>query len=89
MLTRGSRPLKLFASPWSAPAWMKSNKALTGQGYLLPEYYQAWANYFIKFLKEYEARGIVFWGLTTQNEPTNGNGLNNHINSMGKFLQIA
>ena len=65
MLARGSGPLKLFASPWSAPAWMKSNKALTGQGYLLPEYYQAWANYFIKFLKEYEARGILFWGLTT------------------------
>ena len=55
MLARGSGPLKLFASPWSAPAWIKSNKALTGQGYLLPEYYQAWANYFVKILKEYEA----------------------------------
>ena len=43
-----SEPLKLFGSPWSAPAWMKSNNDFSGQGYLLPENYQPWANYFVK-----------------------------------------
>ena len=75
-------PLKLYASPWSAPAWMKSNNALNGIGYLLPEYYQPWANYFVKFLNEYKAQNISFWGLTAQNEPLNGV-LGNSINDMG------
>ncbi len=44
-----SEPLQLFASPWTAPKWMKSNNDYSGQGYLLPEYYSAWANYFVKY----------------------------------------
>ena len=39
--------LKLFASPWSAPAWMKTNNNIKGSGYLLPQYYQTWAEYFV------------------------------------------
>ena len=35
-------PLVLFASPWSAPAWMKTNNELIGEGQLLPEYYQVY-----------------------------------------------
>ena len=73
----------MYASPWSAPIWMKSNDALNGKGYLLPEYYQSWANYFVKFLNEYEKLGISFWGLTAQNEPLNGNVLNFTFNAMG------
>ena len=42
-------PLKLFASPWSAPPWMKSNNDYKGRGHLLEEYYQVWANYFVKY----------------------------------------
>ena len=76
-------PLKLYASPWSAPSWMKSNDELNGKGYLLPQYYQAWANYFIKFLKAYEDQGITFWGLTAQNEPLDGNVQNFTFNAMG------
>ena len=45
-----SKPIKLFSSPWSAPKWMKSNNEFYGQGYLLEEYYQAWADYFVKYL---------------------------------------
>ena len=41
-------PLKFFASPWTAPAWMKTNNDLIGQGVLYPEYYQIWADYFIR-----------------------------------------
>ena len=44
-----SKPIKLLASPWSAPAWMKSNNKLYGKGYLLPEYYQVWAEYFVRY----------------------------------------
>ncbi len=36
----GGQPLKLMGSPWTAPPWMKSNNDYSGQGYLLPEYYQ-------------------------------------------------
>lgn len=36
-------------SPWSAPAWMKSNNEFYGRGHLLEEYYQAWADYFVRF----------------------------------------
>ena len=58
----------LYGSPWSAPAWMKSNNALNGQGYLLPEYYQTWADYYVKFIEAYKEEGISMWGLTAQNE---------------------
>lgn len=61
--------LTLYASPWSPPAFMKSNKDMLKGGKLLPEFYQPWANYFVKFIKAYEKEGIPVWGLTIQNEP--------------------
>ncbi|WP_219733336.1 hypothetical protein [Hymenobacter sp. NBH84] len=61
--------LPLFVSPWSPPAWMKDNNSLVKGGKLLPEYRQAWANHYVKFIKEYERQGIPIWGLTVQNEP--------------------
>jgi glucosylceramidase len=61
--------LVLFASPWSPPAWMKSNKDMLHGGKLLPEYFQSWANYYVRFVQEYEKQGINIWGLTVQNEP--------------------
>jgi glucosylceramidase len=48
---------------------MKSNKNMLKGGTLLPEYDQAWANYFVKFIKAYEAEGLPIWGITVQNEP--------------------
>lgn len=61
--------LKLYASPWSPPEWMKDNKSMLQGGKLLPEYTQPWANYFVKFVNAYEKEGIPVWGLTVQNEP--------------------
>lgn len=61
--------LTLFASPWSPPAFMKSNQDMLHGGKLLPEFYQSWANYFVKFIKEYEKAGVPVWGVTVQNEP--------------------
>ncbi|MCO4294628.1 glycosyl hydrolase [Solitalea sp. MAHUQ-68] len=61
--------LTTFVSPWSPPAWMKDNNNMLQGGKLLPEYRQAWANYYVKFIQTYEALGIPIWGLTVQNEP--------------------
>lgn len=61
--------LLIYASPWSPPAFMKSNNNMLQGGKLLPEYYQPWANYYVKFIHAYEAAGIPVWGLTIQNEP--------------------
>jgi len=61
--------LTLFASPWSPPAFMKTNNSMLHGGKLKPEYYNSWANFYTKFIKEYEAEGIPIWGITIQNEP--------------------
>ena len=61
--------LNLFASPWSPPAFMKDNNNMLRGGRLRPEFYQSWANYFVKFIRAYEGEGIPIWGLTIQNEP--------------------
>lgn len=68
MATSGNR-LRLFASPWSPPAYMKSNHDMLHGGTLLPEYYHAWALYYTKFIKSYRAAGVPLWGITIQNEP--------------------
>lgn len=61
--------LLLYVSPWSPPAFMKSTGNMLKGGTLLPEYSQAWANYYAKFIKAYEKEGMPIWGLTVQNEP--------------------
>ncbi len=58
-----------YASPWSPPAFMKTNNNMLQGGKLLPQYNQAWANYYVKFIEAYEAEGLPVWGLTIQNEP--------------------
>jgi glucosylceramidase len=63
------RKLNIFASPWSPPAFMKTNNDMLHGGRLKPEFYQSWANYFVKFIKAYEREGIPIWGVTVQNEP--------------------
>ncbi|XP_071845154.1 lysosomal acid glucosylceramidase-like [Apostichopus japonicus] len=69
-------PIKLFASPWSAPGWMKTNGRMKGGGRLFGDpggqHYKTWANYFARFLEEYEKQGVTFWSLTLQNEPSAG-----------------
>jgi glucosylceramidase len=58
-----------YVSPWSPPAFMKSNNNMLRGGKLLPQYAQSWANYYVKFIKNYEKEGMPVWGLTIQNEP--------------------
>jgi glucosylceramidase len=64
-----SDDLMFYASPWSPPAFMKSNNNMLQGGKLLPEYYQPWADYFVKFIQAYEKEGLPVWGVTIQNEP--------------------
>ena len=61
--------LTMYVSPWSPPAFMKDNNSVLQGGKLLPQFRQSWANFYVKFIQEYEARGIPIWGLTVQNEP--------------------
>jgi len=63
------RGLTVYGSPWSPPAFMKTNNDMLHGGKLKPEFYQSWANYYTKFIKAYEAEGIPIWGITIQNEP--------------------
>jgi glucosylceramidase len=61
--------LNVYISPWSPPAFMKSNNNMLKGGKLLPEYYQSWANYYVKYINALQKEGIPVWGLTIQNEP--------------------
>ena len=61
--------LLMYASPWSPPAFMKTNGNMLQGGKLKPEFYQSWANYYVKFIEAYEKEGIPIWGLSIQNEP--------------------
>ncbi len=68
-IEKANGSMLFYASPWSPPAFMKDNKNMLQGGRLLPEYYNAWAKYYAKFIKEYEKEGIPIWGVTIQNEP--------------------
>ena len=63
------RPLTLFASPWSPPAWMKTSGRMNHGGRLKREYYPVWARYFVRYIRAYRDQGIPIWGVTIQNEP--------------------
>ncbi len=62
-------PIALLASPWSPPAWMKHNHDMNNGGKLKSEYFQIWANYYIRFIQAYEQAGLHLFGVTVQNEP--------------------
>lgn len=60
--------ITILGSPWSAPTWMKTNKDSRG-GSLMPEYYDAYAKYFVKYIQAMKAEGITIDAITIQNEP--------------------
>ncbi len=63
------RPIRLLASPWSPPAWMKTTGRMNGGGQLRPECRAAWAQCYVKFIQAYAAEGVPIWGVSVQNEP--------------------
>jgi glucosylceramidase len=68
-LSVAAGPIKLLVSPWSPPAWMKTNSQMNHGGSLRPEFRQAWARCFVRFIQAYEALGVPVWGVSVQNEP--------------------
>jgi len=62
--------IKILGSPWSAPAWMKTNKSAKG-GSLKLEYFSTYARYFVKYIQEMKKNGITIDAVTIQNEPLN------------------
>ncbi len=85
--------IKIIATPWSAPAWMKTNNSLKG-GRLKPDsnnngnqiYYEAYAKYFVKYIQEMKKQGITIYAVTPQNEPLNEN--NNPSMRMDDWEQV-
>lgn len=61
--------MQLLATPWSPPAWMKTNGKMNNGGQLKPEYRETWARYYARYIHEYEKEGIPIWGVSVQNEP--------------------
>ena len=64
--------IKILATPWSPPVWMKDNNNFTG-GSLQPVYYNVYAQYFVKYIQQMKAEGITVDAITPQNEPLNPN----------------
>lgn len=72
---------KILASPWTAPAWMKDNNAyyergngVARGGKLLPQYYEAYAKYIVKYIQTYQQEGVDIWAVTPVNEPMGNDG---------------
>jgi glucosylceramidase len=65
--------LKIVASPWTAPPWMKDNDKYyepgPGGGHLLPQYQETFARYTARYVRECKAAGIPIWAVTPENEP--------------------
>ncbi len=64
--------VKIIATPWSAPVWMKDNNSSAG-GSLQARYYDVYAKYFVKYIQQMKASGIGIDAITPQNEPLNPN----------------
>lgn len=64
--------IKILGSPWSAPAWMKTNNKVKG-GALKPDCYDVYARYLVKYIQSMKKEGISIDAITVQNEPLNSN----------------
>jgi len=62
--------IKIIATPWSPPVWMKDNGSSKGGG-LQTMYYSAYAQYFVKYIQQMKAEGVTISAITPQNEPLN------------------
>jgi glucosylceramidase len=64
--------IKVLATPWSAPMWMKTSGSFVG-GTLKAENYESYGQYWLDYMNAMKGQGITIWGVTPQNEPLNGN----------------
>lgn len=71
--------VKIIGSPWSAPLWMKTAQTWTASS-LKPEYYEDYAQYFVKWIQQMESMGFNIYAVTPQNEPLNkGNSMSMYM----------
>ncbi len=77
--------IKIMGSPWSPPVWMKTNGSSIG-GNLNPQYYGAYAQYFVRYIQAMQAQGIPLDAITVQNEPQHGG---NNPSMIMSFVQQA
>jgi len=82
--------VKILASPWTCPKWMKVNNLTEKKpfdswtsGQLNPDYYQDYATYFVKYIQAMKAEGINIASMTIQNEPLNRG------NSVSLYMTVA
>ena len=68
-LKKRKNNIRIMASPWSPPAWMKTTGEMNFGGKLKSEYRDTWANYYCKFIESCEKENVPIWGLSVQNEP--------------------
>lgn len=61
--------IEILASPWSPPAYMKTTNEMNRGGKLKEEYFELWAEYYVKFIQAYKESGIEIQAITVQNEP--------------------
>ncbi len=62
-------PLLLMVTPWSPPAWMKTNGMMNQGGSIKDDCREAWAYFYSKFIQAYGKEGIPVWAVSVQNEP--------------------
>ncbi len=76
-----SPDIKILATPWTAPVWMKNKNSFIG-GELKPQYYGVYAKYFVKYIEAMKAQGITIHAVTPQNEPLHdGNNPSMHMSA--------
>jgi len=68
-LKKRKNNIRIMASPWSPPAWMKTTGEMNFGGKLKSEYRDTWADYYCKFIEDCEKENVPIWGLSIQNEP--------------------
>ena len=68
-LKKRKNNIRIMASPWSPPAWMKTTGKMNFGGKLKSEYRDTWADYYCKFIENCEKENVPIWGLSIQNEP--------------------
>lgn len=80
--------IKIMGSPWSAPKWMKTNQH-EKSGSLKPEFYPAYAAYFVKYIQEMQREGITIDAVTLQNEPENPNNTPSMLMTAGEQAEFV
>eukprot|EP00419_Tripos_fusus_P090828 CAMPEP_0172858286 /NCGR_PEP_ID=MMETSP1075-20121228/66255_1 /TAXON_ID=2916 /ORGANISM="Ceratium fusus, Strain PA161109" /LENGTH=571 /DNA_ID=CAMNT_0013705793 /DNA_START=48 /DNA_END=1763 /DNA_ORIENTATION=- len=70
-ISQRSQSMRLLATPWSPPSWMKGNAKMdtSSRPCIRPEYRDTWARYLAKWVSTYKAKGVPIWAMTVQNEP--------------------